>query len=311
MRRKGLFLFLCFTILVFAFWLGVWTSWTESRAHYTPEYAKQDVATILKKENLTESDYNILLLQTGMTKVGVDELRDVGREDELLYLQERFFEEVEVECLRSSIIVQSERLTESGCKEGKTVEGVTDNVQMPDVESDAGADEQVMVRVSAGAGRESLGSFLPLLQNGDILVSFSGHIFGWRYGHAAIVVDAERRLTVEAINMDSDSALRSVEHWKEYPTFALLRPSRVAPKRREAAAKHAMNNLVGIPYSLFSFGRKAETALPGTHCAHLVWHAYAHVGYDLDGDGGLIVTPRDIYESDMVEVIQVYGLEPD
>lgn len=310
MRRKGLFLFLCFTILVFAFWLGVWTSWTESRAHYTPEYAKQDVATILKKENLTESDYNILLLQTGMTKVGVDELRDVGREDELLYLQERFFEEVEVECLRSSIIVQSERLTESGCKEGKTVEGVTDNVQMPDVESDAGADEQVMVRVSAGVARESLENFLPALQTGDILVSFSGHVFGWRYGHAAIVVDAERGLTVEAINLGSDSKMRSVEHWREYPTFALLRVVRATPKQRQEAAAYAESNLVGLPYSLFSFDREAGAFLSGTHCAHLVWHAYAQVGYDLDGDGGLIVTPRDIYESDMVEVIQLYGVDP-
>lgn len=307
MRRKCLFLFLCFTILVFAFWLGVWTSWTEVRAHYTPQYAKADITSVLKKEILTEADYNLLFQQTGMTKTGVDELFAEERENELLYLQERFFDEVEVVCLRSNIVVQSERLV---------AESAGFNAQAGDTRSNVSVAENAISNASAAEAVatshvENSCSFLPTLQTGDILISFSGHVFGWRYGHAAIVVDAERGLTVEAINLGSDSKLRSVEHWREYPCFAVVRATGIPRERREDVAEYARNNLVGIPYSLFSFVWKADATLPETHCAHLVWCAYEHFGYNLDSDGGLIVTPRDIYDSDLLEVVQVYGLNPE
>ena len=45
----------------------------------------------------------------------------------------------------------------------------------------------------------------------------------------------------------------------------------------------------------------------GTQCAHLVWLAYAAYGYDIDSNGGLIVTPKDIAESELFEVVQIYG----
>ena len=48
--------------------------------------------------------------------------------------------------------------------------------------------------------------------------------------------------------------------------------------------------------------------IEGTHCAHLVWYAYNRFGYDVDSDGGVIVTPRDIFESPVWEVVQVYGM---
>ena len=48
--------------------------------------------------------------------------------------------------------------------------------------------------------------------------------------------------------------------------------------------------------------------ITGTHCAHLVWYAYQQFGYDLDSDGGIIVTPRDLYESTNLEIVQIYGM---
>lgn len=288
MKRKCLFLFLWFSLFLFAFWLGAWTAWAESYAHYTPEYAKVDIAPIIQKENLEEADYELLLRQTGLNRLGVDELRQNGRQNEMLYLQERFFAEIEMVCLRDNLIVQSERLVNRG-----------------------------------------LDDFLPTVQTGDILISFNGHVFGWRNGHAAIVVDAEEGSTLEAITLGSVSRICDIEKWAEYPCFALLRLKGATPEERTAIAEYAAENLAGISYRLFSFsgdskvdGRHdsandlenvaeiVQEPLTGTHCSHLVWSAYAHFGYDLDGDGGRVVTPRDIFDSDLLEVVQIYGLNP-
>ncbi len=292
MKRKGLFLLLYVSFLSFVFWVAVWTSKAESKAHFTPGYAKEDIAAVLQKEELAEEDYALLFRQTGMSKAGVNELLRQGEMERLLYLQERFFEEVEVECLRSNIFVQYERIVEKA----ETVETETETV------------ETVGGVRTIGSG-SALRDFLPILQNGDILLSFSGHIFGWRYGHAAIVVDAERGLTVEAVDLGSKSKVRAIEHWAEYPGFVLLRVTGATREQKEMAARYAMEKLVGLPYSVFTFGNEEELA--ATHCAHLVWCAYESCGCDLDGNGGIIVTPADLLGSDLVEVVQIYGMEPE
>lgn len=318
MKRKCLFLFLWFSLFVFAFWLGAWTAWAERHAHYTPEYAKADIGPILQKENLEESDYKLLLRQTGLTRLGVDELRQNGRQSEMLYLQERFFAEVEMVCLRDLFIVQSERLL---------------SVEMPRVFESTVQEIPVAgrreVQLTSGVENSTASDFLPTVQTGDILISFSGHVFGWRNGHAAIVVDAEKGLTLEAITLGSDSRICDMGKWGEYPCFALLRLKGATPEERTAIAEYAAEKLVGISYRLFSFSGDSKVdghhgsvkdwenvaqmvgePLTGTHCSHLVWSAYAHYGYDLDSDGGWVVTPRDIFDSDLLEVVQIYGLNP-
>lgn len=48
----------------------------------------------------------------------------------------------------------------------------------------------------------------------------------------------------------------------------------------------------------------------GMQCAYLVWYAWNHFGYDLDSDGGHFVTSADLLHSDLLEVVQVYAMEP-
>jgi len=295
MKRKCLFLFLWFSLFVFAFWLGAWTAWAEGYAHYAPEYAKVDIVPILQKENPEESDYTLLLRQTGLSRLGVDELWETGRQNEMLYLQERFFAEVEMVCLRDNLVVQSERLLSE---------------ELPLFLEPHKQEFSVARRRE----RQINSYFLPAVQTGDILISFNGHIFGWRNGHAAIVIDAEKGLTLEAMTLGSDSRICDIEKWAEYPCFALLRLKDASEEQRAEIAAYAMGNLVGVPYRLFSFSgeEKVETEEPftGTHCSHLVWSAYARYGHDLDSDGGWVVTPRDIFDSDLLEVVQIYGLNP-
>ena len=128
------------------------------------------------------------------------------------------------------------------------------------------------------------------LEDGDILVTNASHVFSWRNGHAAIVTSAEEGKTLEAVVIGTNSKPQNVSKWTSYPNFAVLR---LKGADRETRAKIA--------------SAAVEYLDDGTQCAHLVWLAYAAYGYDIDSDGGLIVTPKDIAESDLFEVVQTFG----
>ena len=262
-----------FTVLGLSAALALWTASAEALAHCAPECAQVDLTPVLEKEVLTEADYALLFRQTGLARAGVEELRASGRQWELLGLQQRFFAGAEVECSHSGLFVQSERLTNF---------------------------RSIVYAVD----------FLPTVQDGDILITFNGHVFGWRSGHAAIVVDAEKRLTLEAIMPGYESMICSLDSWQEYPGFALLRLRGVSARERARIAAYARECLTGLPYSLAAFTDGGDMPLSATQCAHLVWYTYQHFGYDLDSNGGFVVTPSDLYRSDLLEVVQIYGLSP-
>ena len=108
--------------------------------------------------------------------------------------------------------------------------------------------------------------------------------------------------------LGSPSVVTALKRWEKYPSFMVLRLKGASKEERAAVAEYARNNLAGVPYHLTAglWGRDSET-LSGTQCAHLVWYAYNYFGYDLDSDGGLIVTPYDLSQSDKLEIIQKYG----
>jgi hypothetical protein len=77
----------------------------------------------------------------------------------------------------------------------------------------------------------------------------------------------------------------------------------------------AKEKLVGKPYSLLSgFGIKkapdCESKNFSLHCSYLAWYAWNNFGVDLDSDGGRLATTYDILHSDKVEIVQLYGLNP-
>ena len=275
--------------------LTLWTAQTETYAHYTPDYAKTDLLPILQKPAPPPADYDLLLHQTGLVRPGVDELYEANQQWRLLGLQERFHAPAEVECCRDNLFTRSERLTNF---RELVYDGNPAQLQV----ASAGTAE-------AGTGSLSEFYFMPTAQTGDILVTFNGHVFGWRSGHAALVVDAEKRLTLEAIMPGFDSEICSLDDWQEYPGFALLRLKGASREEREQIAAYAQKYLTGLPYSLAAF-TDASQSLSGTQCAHLVWYAYQHFGYNLNSDGGPIVTPDDLFHSDLLELVQIYGLSP-
>lgn len=274
--------------------LWLWTIRAEQDIHYTPEYEKENMVPYLDKMEvgaLTSEEYDVLYRQTGLSREAIDSLNLGNRMTEIFDIQDRFFEHAETKCECHFFLFRE--------------------------------------KLCSPCGRCDENCFIPVVENGDILITFSSHFLGWRNGHAGIVVDAENGLVLEALTLGSNSAILPLDGWADRPSFALLRLRGVPEAIRREIAAYAREELVDVPYRLsagiFSSLReeyKFETEsaesmrwdgkqkLSGTHCAHLIWYAYEQFGYDLDSDGGVIVTPRDLYESPLLEVIQVYGMAP-
>ncbi|MBQ8590744.1 MAG: hypothetical protein IJ486_09885 [Firmicutes bacterium] len=285
------------SILVMAaaawFALQFWTGTIEGLAHWTPEYKKEDLSVIVEKGELTKEDYDLIFRQTGLGRPAVDQLWKEGRQSEILTFQSDFFEEVEVRCQRFNLFVSGEKIV----RQNST----------------------------------SLPTLAPLLP-GDILITPNSHFFGWRNGHAAIVVEEpDSGWALESVTLGVKSKLRRLEGWRSYPAFVVLRlgqreetgAGEGAADRSvgERAAAIAAESFLGIPYRLTAglWGEpwklpdvddEAEPAA-GTQCAHLIWSCYRALGYDLDSDGGRLVTPRDLAGSPLLEVVQIYGMDPE
>lgn len=219
-----------------------------------------------------EADYETIFLQTGLGEVAARRLLQKGELQTLQEVQEDFFNPRTVFC---------ESLIGWFTKE--------DKLQL-----------------------HSEPQFVDL-QPGDILVTLSTHSVGWRHGHAAVVLD--ENTTVESVMWGVDSTYGRVENWLDYSNWAVLRVKDVTPQLQQQVADYAERELWGVPYHLSAgfVGAKApKTDAPyfGVHCSYLVWYAWNRFGYDLDSDGGRLVTANDLLHSEYLEVVQLYGMDP-
>ncbi len=159
-----------------------------------------------------------------------------------------------------------------------------------------------------------LAASLVPLEDGDVLVSPCSHVSGWRNGHAAIVVDAANGLTLESYVLGEKSAEQDVFAWREFPAFLVFRLKGADAAKRAEIAAYARRTLENVPYGftngIFTPKHRDGVAPVDTQCAHLVWDAFFQFDFDLDSDGGAIVTPRDLAGSPLLELVQAYGMDP-
>lgn len=273
-RKKGIMIVgVLLLVLLFRFF----PPFVEKQAHIVPVYPRLDLTEIIKKDVLARSDYQVITEQTGLGKTAIDKLmQQEDKAEGIIYFQEKLFQDVEFVCEPNSIISNEERLVDRG----KTI----------------------------------CGTKFADLQNGYVLITKSSHTFSWRNGHAAIVVDAYRGETLESVVLGSNSCIQDVNKWLNYPNFIVLRLKNADSLLLEEIADFAKTYLNDIPYTLTAgvFRKKYEpaTEISGTQCAHLIWRAFREYGFDLDSTGGRIVTPKDIANSPLLEVVQVYGMNP-
>lgn len=154
---------------------------------------------------------------------------------------------------------------------------------------------------------------LCLLEDGDIIVSASTTVAGIKVGHSALVVDGADAVVLESLQIGLDSNFADAVTETEMSSFMVLRPTGIAESVRKEAASFAKENLVNIPYNQIVglIPKKYSEKIKSTQCAHLCWYAYKKFGYDLDSNGGIFVAPKDIANSSYLEVVQIYGFNPE
>ncbi|MCH5191274.1 MAG: hypothetical protein J1F23_03830 [Oscillospiraceae bacterium] len=224
-------------------------------------------------ETLTDSDYELILSQTGLGKPAVDKLITEGNVGRIEEYREFYLMDKDYVCYREGVFACHEAITDEN----------GERITNPDF-----AD----------------------IQNGDILITLSIHSLGWRHGHAAVVVDAQRGITAEAVMFGKKSSYGKVKDWKNYPLVAVLRLKDADESIRNEIAQFTDENMIGIYYGLLAgviWGRNTENIPVTTQCAHFVWFVYKNAGIDIDSDGGTVITPKDILESENLETVQIYG----
>lgn len=251
-------------------------SYTANTLHFwTPDYEERDITALLEQQTLSDEDYELIYRQTGLTKLAVDDMRGtVSGRRKIQRIQTFFFQEKQTFTYKFGPFTYMEELVR---------EDSSDYAVLAD------------------------------LQDGDILVSSTMRFSWWRLGHCALVVDADESLIIEAVSPGEPSDYNVAQSFSYRGNFIILRPKADEKTKAEVVA-WAKENLVGLPYRFAPGiipkkynGKKPE----GTQCAHIVWYAYKKFGVDLDYNGGPLVVGRDMFRSDKVEIVQVFGFDLD
>ncbi len=278
MKCKKAFILLLIIIIIIAA-IAIAERITGSTGYIHPEYDKADITGILAKEVLSDDDYRELFYQTGLGKIAVDEILkdEVSGKEKILKFQEDFFKECNVLTEKQALIVNYEYIVD---EEGQTMHWFD----------------------------------LAPYENGYVIVTRSTHTLGWRHGHAGIVTDADKQEVLEALLLGSDSTLQSINGWRSRPSFIMLKLKDAPEETLDEIAEYAKNNMLDVPYSLMvgltSKKNPEPENIKHTHCSHIVWYPFMRFGYDVDSNGGWLVTPKDIANSDLFEVVQIYGVDP-
>ena len=148
------------------------------------------------------------------------------------------------------------------------------------------------------------------LEEGDILVTSSTHLSGFRIGHAGLVTNASRGEVIQASAYGSTSDIGTVGDFTDRVNFMILSVKGADNDTKKKVAKYAEENLQGKSYDVTAGVFTKKNSCERTQCAHLVWYAYKQFGFDIDGNRGLVVTPRNIANSPDIEVVQVFGFDP-
>ena len=268
------------TIIIIISAIAIVEKLIEPMGYFRPAYAQTDINNILEKETLNDDDYKELLYQTGLGKTAIDELLKNGilGKEKILQFQVDFFTDYNISREKSAIIVNHESLVG---EDGKPIYGFD----------------------------------LAPYENGFVLVTKATHSLGWRHGHAGIITDAENQETLEAVLLGNDTTLQNINKWRCFPSFMMLKLKDTSQEILDNIAELAKENMLGVPYGLTAglFGNKNPdpSNIKTTQCAHVVWYPFMQFGYDIDSDGTWLVTPKDIANSGLFEIVQIYGVDPD
>ncbi len=236
-----------------------------------PDYEKLDLDEYLNGE-LTDEAYEVLYRQTGLTKIGVDRAIERGDAGKRLVKQ-----------------IQDDFFEPHEVKNGQVAPyACTDFI------------ETHIANI--------------YLEDGDIIVTSSTHISFVRIGHAGLVTGGGTLGSVMQANAyGTYSRIGTVRDFTDRVNFMVLRPdpNKISAETIQNVVDYAKTSLIGIPYEGLAGLLTNKNDIGKTQCAHIIWYAFKQFGIDLDSNGGCMVVPYDLANSDYLQPVQVFGFDLD
>lgn len=238
---------------------------------WRPDYELLPLDEILEKPELSADDYDLLYRQTGLTQTGIDRCLSTG-------------------------------------SKGKT--------RIKEIQKDYFGEHEVTNEWYAPLiCTDRINGYFThaYLENGDIVVTSATHISGWRMGHAGLVVNGDSGKILQANAIGETSKFSYITDFTSRVNFMILtvKDEYAESGVKNSVAAYAAAELTGKIYDptagIFSNKNKVEK----TQCAHIVWYAWKQFGVDLDSNGGPVVTPKNIANSEYLELVQVFGFDPE
>ena len=279
---------LLFTVL--GFFIAFWVSDAHVQT-WVPDYemiSEEQLKSIYDKDELSDDDYRILYEQTGLTRIGVERAR-----------------------AKATGFATVKRIQQSFFKE----RGKQKELYAPLICTDYLSNDEYAEMI--------------YLERGDILVTSSTHFAGFRIGHAAISTSTTGRIFQSNQVGQSNGYSTASGMFANRINFMVLR---INPKcfsesgtadesyydNLDRATRFIETQFANVPYNIFMGTFIKKDSIKGTNCAHLVWYGFKHFddenggrfNIDLDSNGRPLVVPKNISESEYVEVVQIFGFNP-
>ncbi len=282
-EKKGHMLALCIVLTVIiclgGTLYGAWIAFLKADNYvpWHPDYDMVDLDYILEKdfEDITDDEFDVLYAQTGLTRAGVERCYEHGSSEvsKISTIQTNYFKEYEVDHGVFAPYVCTDRLVFTGSR------GYLDHIP---------------------------------IEAGDIILTSSTHITGWNMGHCGLATGSNTAMQAMAYGEPTGNWGINT-YFMNRTTFMVLRyvPEDEDDTTAQDAAALALTFEGEAKYSAFTGMFHKKNSIEYTQCAHLVWYSYYQFGVDLDSDGGWLVTPCDIANSPHLEVMQVFGFDPD
>lgn len=270
MRLKHFLPLFCTVCTLFYF---IYSGIVEKQGYYIPPYSQINLAPILSKPILEESDYTVIYEQTGIAKPIVEELKTLPEfEKKMLNFQQNYLSSQKISSTHMNFFTKEDVLQDK------------DTHAIPGFE-------------------------LAPYNNGYIFLTKSTYTMSWRHGHAGIVIDSKRGKVLEALSPGTSSMEQDTDKWRYYPTFKMMRLKDANQAKLDEIAFYASSSLRDIPYDIFADKNQGQAPY-ATHCSLLVWQAFKPFGFDIDATGGLLISPENIAGSPLLETLQIFGFNP-
>jgi len=272
MKIKSKIIISLFTLFINFYCIFIFANMHNS--NYSPTSPKVDIAPILSNKVINQKNYSLLFSQTGLAKPAIDDLLSQKNGlNKILSYQDSYYTKNPIYIEKLNPFTSQENLMVSG----------TINSKSPQIAP---------------------------IKNGDILLTKSTHTLYWRHGHCGIVIDAKNGIILESLQPGTVSIQQNISKWQSYPTFKLMRLGGIDQEKLDEIAQYVKSNLIGIDYGIFAT-KKRVNKLATVNCSQLIYQAFIHFGYDIDSNKGIFVTPEDIAKSKLLDLVQIYGFNPE